>query len=43
MIACLVYMWWAQVPHAPLGVKEVRYLLLARGFGGFFGGEFAPI
>ena len=41
MVASLVYMWWAQVPHAPFGLKEVRVLLLFRGFGGFFGGEFS--
>lgn len=40
MVASLVYMWWAKVPHAPFGAKSVRYLLLARGFGGFFGGEY---
>ncbi|KAI4199346.1 MAG: hypothetical protein LQ346_002583 [Caloplaca aetnensis] len=32
-----VYMWWAQVDQYPFGPKEVRSLLLARGFGGFFG------
>ncbi len=32
-----VYMWWAQVDQYPFGPKEVRNLLLARGFGGFFG------
>ncbi|KAL8927781.1 MAG: hypothetical protein Q9208_002197 [Pyrenodesmia sp. 3 TL-2023] len=32
-----VYMWWAQVDQFPFGPKEVRSLLLARGFGGFFG------
>jgi hypothetical protein len=40
MVASLVYMWWAKVPLAPFGAKSVRYLLLARGFGGFFGGEY---
>ena len=37
MVSCIAYMWWAQVPDAPFGAKEVRILLLARGFGGFFG------
>ncbi|KAL8695267.1 MAG: hypothetical protein Q9218_000165 [Villophora microphyllina] len=32
-----LYMWWAEVEHFPFGPKEVRRLLLARGFGGFFG------
>lgn len=32
-----LYMWWAKVGHFPFGPKEVRKLLLARGFGGFFG------
>ncbi|KAF2722441.1 hypothetical protein K431DRAFT_283869 [Polychaeton citri CBS 116435] len=31
------YMWWKKTPHFPLGMKEVRWLLVARGFGGFFG------
>ncbi|KAK5129623.1 hypothetical protein LTR08_003022 [Meristemomyces frigidus] len=31
------YMWWKQTPHFPLGLPEVRWLLVARGFGGFFG------
>ncbi len=31
-------MWWVQVPHAPIGSKEVRLLLVARALGGFFGG-----
>ena len=38
MLASLIYMWWAKVPHAPLGIKEVRPVLVLRGFGGFFGG-----
>lgn len=32
-----LYMWYRKTPHFPLGVKEVRWLLVARGFGGFFG------
>ncbi|KAL8776222.1 MAG: hypothetical protein Q9213_008348 [Squamulea squamosa] len=31
------YMWWAKIEHFPLGAKDVRILLMARGFGGFFG------
>ncbi|KAL8711371.1 MAG: hypothetical protein Q9220_004268 [cf. Caloplaca sp. 1 TL-2023] len=37
MVLSILYMWWYQVEHFPLGVKKVRWLLLARGFGGFFG------
>ncbi|KAL8674481.1 MAG: hypothetical protein Q9168_001146 [Polycauliona sp. 1 TL-2023] len=36
-ILCTLYMWWAEVEHFPLGHKSVRKLLMARGFGGFFG------
>ncbi|KAL8982172.1 MAG: hypothetical protein Q9205_003236 [Flavoplaca limonia] len=36
-ILCTLYMWWAEVDHFPLGQKGVRKLLMARGFGGFFG------
>ena len=31
------YMWWAKTPHFPLGLPEVRWLLVLRGIGGFFG------
>jgi drug/metabolite transporter (DMT)-like permease len=31
------YMWWKKTPHFPLGLKEVRGLLVARGLGGFCG------
>ena len=34
---CCLYMWWRKVPDFPLGVKEVRGLLVARGLTGFFG------
>lgn len=34
-----IYQWWAKVDGAPFGSPEVRGLLIARGFGGFFGGE----
>ena len=36
-VLSLLYLWWAKVPDAPFGRREVRSLLLARGFGGFFG------
>ena len=38
MVASLTYMWWAKVPDAPLGKKELRPILVLRGLGGFFGG-----
>ncbi|WPH02201.1 Hypothetical protein R9X50_00505600 [Acrodontium crateriforme] len=31
------YMCWKTIPNFPLGAPEVRWLLAARGFGGFFG------
>jgi drug/metabolite transporter (DMT)-like permease len=31
------YMWYKKTPHFPLGMPQVRWLLVARGFGGFFG------
>ncbi|MCJ1431882.1 hypothetical protein MMC27_001238 [Xylographa pallens] len=34
---CYLYMWWTNVKHAPLGKREVRWLLVARGLTGFFG------
>jgi len=37
MAGCLLWMWYNSIPHAPLGVKEVRWLLVARGLGGFWG------
>jgi len=37
MMISLLYMWWQKVPDAPMGKREVRWLLVARGFGGFFG------
>lgn len=36
-IACFSYMWWMSIPDFPLGKREVRWLLLARGCSGFFG------
>lgn len=37
LIGCLAWMWWNSVEHAPFGKKEVRWLLIARGFGGLVG------
>ncbi|KAK4575154.1 hypothetical protein LTR86_001006 [Recurvomyces mirabilis] len=31
------YMWYKRTPDFPFGKREVRWLLVARGFGGFFG------
>ncbi|KAK8215220.1 hypothetical protein M8818_002232 [Zalaria obscura] len=31
------YMWYRKTPYFPLGMPEVRWLLVARGMGGFFG------
>ena len=30
-------MWWTKIAHFPFGLPEVRWLLVARGIGGFFG------
>ncbi|KAG9519169.1 hypothetical protein KCV07_g5046, partial [Aureobasidium melanogenum] len=32
-----LYMWYTKTPHFPLGHREVRWLLVARGLGGFWG------
>ncbi|KAH6666471.1 putative AAA family ATPase pontin [Plectosphaerella plurivora] len=37
MLCCVVYMWWYKTPGFPFGPKEVRWLLVLRGFSGFFG------
>ncbi|KAG9239564.1 hypothetical protein BJ875DRAFT_83502 [Amylocarpus encephaloides] len=37
MLFCCLWMWWREVPDFPWGKKEVRWLLMARGFSGFFG------
>lgn len=34
-ICSILYMWYTKVPHFPLGAKEVRGLLVARGLSGF--------
>lgn len=31
------YMWWIKVPNFPFGAVEVRWLLVARAVGSFFG------
>lgn len=36
-VCCLLYMWWMQTPDFPFGRKDIRWLLFARGFSGFFG------
>lgn len=39
-ITCVLatsYMWYKRTPYFPFGMPEVRWLLVARGFGGFFG------
>ncbi|KAI4201840.1 MAG: hypothetical protein LQ350_003040 [Teloschistes chrysophthalmus] len=37
VVLSTLYMWWTNVRDFPFGPREVRGLLLARGFGGFFG------
>ncbi|KAI5846542.1 hypothetical protein DFP73DRAFT_476110 [Morchella snyderi] len=32
-----VWLWWMRVPDAPWGPRGVRWLLVARGVGGFWG------
>ncbi|KAI0843694.1 hypothetical protein F5Y06DRAFT_255592 [Hypoxylon sp. FL0890] len=36
-ICSTLYIWWKRIPHGILGPREVRWLLLLRGFSGFFG------
>ncbi|KAK1826332.1 hypothetical protein QBC39DRAFT_269230 [Podospora conica] len=36
-VCSVLYMWYTKVPHFPLGAREVRGLLVARGLSGFFG------
>lgn len=36
-LLAMAYMHYAKTPHFPLGAPEVRWLLVARGFFGFFG------
>ena len=37
VILASLYMWHKSIPDFPLGAREVRPLLVARGLGGFFG------
>ncbi|CAE7193647.1 hypothetical protein P3342_009478 [Pyrenophora teres f. teres] len=37
VICASLYMWYKKTEHFPLGMKEVRSLLVARGLLGFFG------
>jgi drug/metabolite transporter (DMT)-like permease len=37
VVLASAYMWYKKTPHFPFGMPEVRWLLAARGFGGFFG------
>ncbi|KAL9131774.1 MAG: hypothetical protein Q9217_000379 [Psora testacea] len=37
LVLSCIYQWWAKVESAPFGPKGVWLLLVARGFGGFFG------
>lgn len=37
LLFSFMYLYWASVPHAPFGKREVWALLVARGLGGFFG------
>jgi drug/metabolite transporter (DMT)-like permease len=36
-ILASTYMWYQKTPHFPFGMKDVRWLLIARGLGGFAG------
>jgi drug/metabolite transporter (DMT)-like permease len=36
-VLATTYMWYKQTAHFPFGLKEVRWLLVARGLGGFCG------
>jgi hypothetical protein len=37
VVCASVYMWRTKTEHFPLGLREVRSLLVARGLTGFFG------
>lgn len=37
VLCSVAFMWWAQIPNWPFGAKDVRWLLVLRGVGGFFG------
>lgn len=36
-ILASAYMWYKKTPYFPFGMPEVRWLLVCRGLGGFFG------
>ncbi|KAK3191346.1 hypothetical protein K4F52_002557 [Lecanicillium sp. MT-2017a] len=36
-ICCSAYMWWVSTPDFPFGSRQIRWLLLIRGFSGYFG------
>lgn len=36
-ILSVSYMWYTKTPDFPFGAKGIRFLLIARGVGGFFG------
>ncbi|KAI1805766.1 hypothetical protein F4811DRAFT_514295 [Daldinia bambusicola] len=37
VVGASVYIWWKRIPHGLLGHRDVRWLLVLRGFSGFFG------
>ncbi|KAK6955542.1 hypothetical protein Daesc_003182 [Daldinia eschscholtzii] len=37
VIGASAYIWWKRIPHGLLGHRDVRWLLVLRGFSGFFG------
>ncbi|KAI1657396.1 hypothetical protein F4813DRAFT_380877 [Daldinia decipiens] len=37
VIGASAYIWWKRIPHGVLGHKDIRWLLVLRGFSGFFG------
>lgn len=37
VVCSLIYMWCKSTPDWPLGARDVRWLLVLRGVGGFFG------
>lgn len=37
LVIASAYMWWRKTPHFPLGLPEVRWLLVVRGIGGVLG------
>ncbi|KAI1363235.1 hypothetical protein F5Y08DRAFT_340862 [Xylaria arbuscula] len=36
-LLCSIYVVWKQIPHGVFGNPEIRWLLITRGFSGFFG------